>query len=150
MTKSMVLGGIAVLATVAIAASSVGIAQDAISQRKAAMKSFGGNAKVGSDMSKGTVPFDAAKAADAMNIIATGAATLVKLFPEGSDTGETRASPKIWQDRKGFEANATKLASDAAAAQKASAAGVDAFKAAFGIVVKNCDSCHETYRTPRK
>ena len=35
MTKSMVLGGIAVLATVAIAASGVGIAQDAISQRKA-------------------------------------------------------------------------------------------------------------------
>ena len=150
MTKSKVLGGVAILATIAIAASGVGIAQDAIGQRQAAMKSLGGSAKAGSDMNKGTVPFDAKKAADAMDTIATGAATLVKLFPAGSDSGETRASPKIWQDAKGFEANAAKLATDAAAAQKAAATGADAFKAAFGNVVKNCDSCHETYRVPKK
>lgn len=150
MSRSKLLGGAAVLATIAIAASGAGIAQDAISQRKATMKSFGGSAKAGSDMVKGTVPFDAAKAEQAMGTIASGAATIPKLFPAGSDSGETRASPKIWQDRAGFEANATKLATDAAAAQKAAATGAEAFKAAFGNVAKNCDSCHETYRTPRK
>jgi cytochrome c556 len=151
MTKSKVLGGVAVLATVAIFASGVGIAQDAIGQRKAVMKAVGSNIKTGADMVKGTIPYDAGKAAEAMGVVASGWAVFSKHFPQGSETGgETTASPKIWQSFPDFDTKGKKLASDAAAAQKAAANGADAFKAAFGEVTKNCKGCHENYRVPKK
>lgn len=151
MTKSKVLGGVAILTTIAIVASGVGIAQDAIGQRKALMKSVGGATKTGSQMAKGEIPFDAAKASEAMGTIATGWANFAKLFPKGSETGgETTASPKIWESFADLDTKGKKFASDAAAAQKAAANGADAFKASFGDVTKNCKGCHDTYRVPKK
>ena len=115
------------------------------------MKSVGGSSKTGADMVKGTVPYDAQKAGDAMGTIATGWATFAKLFPKGSETGgETTASPKVWESFADFDAKGKKFASDAAAAQKAAANGADAFKAAFGEVTKNCKGCHDAYRVPKK
>lgn len=150
MTRLKLLGGAAVLAGFALTLSGISIAQDLIGERKAAMRFKSSNAKVGSDMTRGTIPFDAAKAAEAMGNIATTATNLPKLFPAGSTAGETRASPKLWEDLSGFQATAAKMAADATAAQRAAASGADAFKAAFGNVVQNCDSCHEAYRTPRR
>ncbi|WP_072387378.1 cytochrome c [Hyphomicrobium sp. CS1BSMeth3] len=148
MKKSSVLAGVAVLATIAVGATGVSVvAQDTIAQRKALMKAVGGASKTGSQMAKGEVPFDAAKASEAMGTIATSWAAFAKLFPKGSETGgETTASPKIWESFKDFEDKGAKLASDATAAQKAAANGADAFKAAFGDVTKNCGGCHKPYR----
>jgi cytochrome c556 len=150
MTKLRLLSGAAVLAGLALTVSGICVAQDLIGERKAAMRFKGANAKVASDMVRGTVPFDAAKAAEAMGNIVTTATNLPKLFPPGSTAGETRASPKIWEDLAGFQATAAKMAADATAAQKAAAAGADAFKAAFGNVTQNCQTCHDAYRTARK
>jgi cytochrome c556 len=151
MTKSKVLTGAAVLATIAMAASGVGVAQDAIGQRKAVMKAVGGNVKTGADMVKGTIAFDANKAAEAMGVVASGWADFAKLFPKGSETGgETTASPKIWTDFADFDSKGKKMAADAAAAQKAASNGADAFKASFGEVTKNCKGCHDIYRVPKK
>lgn len=148
MKKSSVLAGVAVLATIAVGATGVSVvAQDTIAQRKALMKAVGGASKTGSQMAKGEVPFDAAKASEAMGTIATSWAAFAKLFPKGSETGgETTASPKIWESFKDFEDKGAKLASDATAAQKAAANGADAFKTAFGDVTKNCGGCHKPYR----
>jgi len=152
MRKSSVLGGVAVLVTVAVGVSGFSVvAQDTVAQRKALMKAVGGASKTGSQMAKGEVPFDAAKAGEAMSTIATSAAAFVKLFPKGSETGgETTASPKIWESFQDFESKGAKLASDATAAQKASANGAEAFKAAFGDVTKNCGGCHQPYRIQKK
>jgi cytochrome c556 len=152
MMKSSVLAGVAVLATIAVGATGVTVvAQDAVGQRKALMKAVGGASKTGSQMVKGEVPFDAAKAGEAMGTIATSWAAFAKLFPKGSETGgETTASPKIWESFKDFEDKGAKLASDATAAQKAAANGADAFKAAYGEVTKNCAACHQPYRVQKK
>ncbi len=147
MRKSRLLSGIAALATVAIVASGAGVAQDAIAQRKALMKEVGSSAKTGSDMAKGSIPFDAAKAGEAMATISTNWQAFVKLYPAGTETGgETTASPKIWQTFKDFEDKGTRFAANAVAAQKAAATGSDAFKAAFGEVQKGCGDCHRAYR----
>lgn len=152
MMKSRVLGGVAILATIAIGATGVSVvAQDAIGQRKELMKGVGGATKTGSQMVKGEVPFDATKAADAMGTIAKNWVAFVKLFPKGSETGgETTASPKIWENIKDFEDKGKKLVDDATAAQKAATNGADAFKTAFGEVTKNCKGCHDPYRIPKK
>jgi len=151
MIKSKALAGVALLAALAVAMTGVGVvAQDLIGQRQAYMKSAARAAKTGSDMMKGTIPFDAQKAAEAMASIAAGSGPYAKMFPPGSDVGETRATPKIFQNPAAFEARAKKLGDDATAAQKAAANGPEAFKAAFDEVGKNCVGCHDEFRAVRR
>jgi cytochrome c556 len=77
---------------------------------------------------------------------------MLSLDMTGEDTaktgGETRALPKIWETKADFDASFEKFGKDATAA---STKIVDeaSFKAAYGEVLKNCDSCHDTYRQKR-
>jgi len=70
-----------------------------------------------------------------------------KLFPAGSDKGETKALPTVWSDWAGFQA-ASKNA-DAAYDKLSVAAGsgdMAALTAAFGDAGKACGACHEKFR----
>jgi cytochrome c556 len=70
-----------------------------------------------------------------------------KMFPAGSDKGETKALPTVWSDSAGFQA-ASKNA-DAAYDKLATAAGsgdLAAVTAAFGDTGKACGACHEKFR----
>jgi cytochrome c556 len=150
MSKSKFLTGLSIVAGVAVIASGAAVAQDAIAKRKALMKAVGGATKTGSQMVKGEIPFDAAKAAESMNTIAKGWAEFATLYPKGTETGgETTASPKIWETFADFDAQGKKMAADAAKAATAAAGGADAFKAAFGDVTKSCKSCHDVYRVKK-
>ena len=71
----------------------------------------------------------------------------VKMFPAGSDKGETKALPVIWTDWAGFEA--ASKASMAAYDKLAAAAGsgdMAALTAAFGDTGKTCGACHDKFR----
>ena len=72
--------------------------------------------------------------------------TFVTLFPEGSDKGDTHASPDIWKNMEDFKALAAKLGTDAGAAAAVARQGVDAFKVAFNTVGGDCGACHQKYR----
>ncbi|OFW99510.1 MAG: hypothetical protein A3D94_12940 [Alphaproteobacteria bacterium RIFCSPHIGHO2_12_FULL_66_14] len=75
----------------------------------------------------------------------------VKLFPAGSDKGETKALPTVWSDRAGFDA--ASKAADAAYDKLAVAAGsgdMAALTAAFGATGKACGACHEKFRVKPK
>ncbi|MEQ9689584.1 MAG: cytochrome c [Bauldia litoralis] len=138
--------GLAV-AAFAVAASGLAVAnEDIIGLRKQAMKVNGQAAKVSVGMIKGEIPFNAEVAAAAMMLIADSSTEFVHLFPEGSETGDTKAGDAIWSDPDGFKA-ASKAAADAAtAAATAAADGQEAFGAAFGAVGQACGACHEGYR----
>lgn len=74
-------------------------------------------------------------------------ASFVKLFPAGSDKGETKALPAIWTDMAGFQA--ANKAADAAYDKLAVAAGsgnLEALTAAFGETGKACGACHDKFR----
>ncbi|MBY0321639.1 MAG: cytochrome c, partial [Reyranella sp.] len=74
-------------------------------------------------------------------------AAFVKLFPAGSDKGETKALPVVWTDWAGFQA-ASKNA-DAAFDKLATAAGSgnqEALAAAFTDAGKACGACHDKFR----
>ena len=139
-------------AAIIASAMSVTVATTAIAgpveERKELMKSVGKSLKVAIPMVKGEAPFDAAKAEEAMRTINGVPDKFAKLFPEGSGTHpKTEASPKIWQDMKGFLAKAEDLKVASAQAMVAAGKGADAFKAAvFGSLVKTCKGCHEGYR----
>ncbi|MBC8013233.1 MAG: cytochrome c [Methyloceanibacter sp.] len=126
------LAGIAAFATLASSADDLAAA---VKERRHLMKDIvRPAAKLGGDMVKGTVAFDAGKAAKAMTDISGVPDEYVKLFPNGTEHGaiaESEASPKIWEDFDGFKATAAKLKDASAKAAAAAAQGEEAFTAAF-------------------
>jgi cytochrome c556 len=147
MRNPKVLSGLAIFAGIAVFASGLAIAQDPIAQRQAIMKTVGAAAKKGGQMVKKSVPFDAKAAGEMMTVAAHGWDEFVKLFPDNSKTGgETTASPKIWSNRKEFEAKGAILKAKAEAAAAAAAKGESAFKAAYGEFTGTCRGCHSVFR----
>lgn len=70
-----------------------------------------------------------------------------KMFPAGSDKGETKALPTVWSDSAGFQA--ASKAVDASYDKLAVAAGsgdMAALTAAFGDTGKACGACHDKFR----
>lgn len=100
-------------------------------------------------MVKGEMPWDQERMQGFSNDLATlTTLNIMRGFPEGSDTGKTRAKPEIWQNKADFESKMNDLASAAAALQKA-AAGGDKKQIAqqVGATGKACKSCHDDYKS---
>ena len=141
--KAMLL----IVGTMILASGVAAVGQDdPIAARKALMKANNPPARAAFGMASGRAPFDAAEAKKAMETIISDMATFVTLFPEGSDVGDTSASPDIWTNMDDFKAHAAKLVSDATAASAAADNGIDAFKEAIGAVGQDCQACHDKYR----
>lgn len=135
---------------IALGATAVVAQQNPIEARQNIMKRQDEDLKALNAMAKDQAPYDAAKASAAYAGFAEGGAKLRDLFPNDSQTGNnTRASPKIWEDRADFDAKLAEF-NKAVADAKAQPATVEGFKAGFGEVTKACDNCHRTYRLRRQ
>jgi cytochrome c556 len=121
---------------------------DPIKDRQALMKERGKLAGQISKVVKGETPFDAAAVLDALKALEANAEKFDadKLFPAGSDKGDTTAAPKIWEDMAGFKAAEDKFLADAKAAVASPPADVDALKAQLNTLGGDCGTCHQTYR----
>jgi cytochrome c556 len=122
-----------------------------IQDRQQMMKNVQAATKDGVALSRGTVPFDAAKAKTVLNVYIDAAAKLPAMFPKGSgpESGtKTAADPKIWTDTAGFQAASVKFGADA----KAGLAATDtaSFNKAFTEIFKDCNSCHSAYRVKQQ
>jgi cytochrome c556 len=137
-----------VAAALALAATAV-IAQgsDPIAARQALMKAQGAQAVVGVRMVRERDPFEPAKAEAVYAAFLDTTRKFGTLFPDSSKTGDTKASAKIWEDRKGFEAALAKFTQDVTA-NKDKIKTLDEFRAGFNAVAQNCQNCHEVYRQP--
>lgn len=131
-----------------VAATAVLAQTDVIAERKALMRGNGAATRVGTQMIRGEVPFDVAKAREVFSGIVAGMDRFPNLFPEGTQTGDTRAAPTIWTENAGFRAAAAKIMEDAKQAAE-STTDLASFQANFQRVGANCNSCHEKYRTTR-
>lgn len=142
-----------IIMAAAVLLGSAGVghsADDPIAVRKAIMKNVGAATGAGGAMAKGEAEFNAVTAALVLRTMNTAALGFGELFPEGSETGgESTASPKIWEDRAGFNAALAKFAADTAAGIAAKPADLDAFRAAFGAAASNCGACHKAYRVKK-
>jgi cytochrome c556 len=71
-----------------------------------------------------------------------------KLFPPGSDKGDTKAKPEIWQNFADFEALDAKLVTHLESLRTLAAAGdVAAFDTAWKATGGQfCGACHRPYR----
>jgi cytochrome c556 len=137
-----------ILASVALGLGlTVAFAQgDPIAPRREGMKGVGAATRIGTQMTKGEVPFDAATAKEILRVYAEAADRMHNYFPETSKTGgETTAAPKIWEDQAAFRKRFDDWSADIKTAS-AQTNDLESFRVAFGNVTKACGGCHETYR----
>ncbi|WP_095204281.1 c-type cytochrome [Mesorhizobium carmichaelinearum] len=121
---------------------------DPILDRQALMKERGKIVGGLSKVAKGEEPFDATAVLTQLQALQANAEKfdVDALFPKGSDTGDTTAGPKIWEDMAGFKATGDKYLADVKAAVAAAPADVDALKAQVGAMGSDCGTCHQGYR----
>jgi len=124
---------------------------DPIAARMALMKGNNDNARNVVQMMRGQKPFDAAAVETAFTQWAETAQKLPGLFPDNSKTGgKTRATPKIWENKKDFDDKAAAFGKAVAENRAKAVASLDGLKAAIAVVGKACDNCHEDYRAPNQ
>lgn len=137
------------LAAAALAVTVAGAAADPLEQRKENMKERGAIMRILGPIAQGRADFDAAAVNDALARLEANAeagADVDALWPQGSDSGDTKSSPAIWADFDAFKAEHAKYDEAVKAAAAAAPQDLAAFQAAFGPVGAGCGSCHEHYR----
>lgn len=136
------------ISTLALAVSAA--YADPIADRKAIMKERGGLLGPLGKMAKGEAAFDAAAVLTALQNLQANEAKfdVDALFPAGSDTGDTKAAPKIWEDMAGFKAADDKMKEAVDAAVAAPPADAGALGATLGTIGGACGGCHKEYRLP--
>src|SRR5947208_2284167 len=124
---------------------------DPILDRQALMKERGKIVGGLSKVVKGEEPFDAAAVLTQLQALQANAEKfdVEALFPKGTDSGDTTASPKIWEDMAGFKAAEDKYLADVKAAIAAAPADVDALKTQIGTIGSDCGTCHQGYRVKK-
>ena len=129
----------------------VGVAQqDPVKDIQATMKNNGRNlGAVLSPMFKGEKPYDQAAVDAALAQLDDTAKKLPTMFPasvkDAKWEGDFSPSPKIWEDKAGFDAKVASFAKVVTEA-KAKIKDLDSLKANFPGIGRECGACHETYR----
>ena len=121
---------------------------DVIADRKAVMKENGKQVGVLVKMVNGEADFNAEAVKAALTALnnSVQAIDVAASFPPGTDKGDTTASPKIWEDMAGFQAEVDKFKQVTAAAAAAPAQDLEALKPQLGSIGQSCQSCHEAFR----
>jgi cytochrome c556 len=134
---------VAVTLTGLMALGVVSAAEDPVAERRRIMEK---NERVEAAVSQLILgKFLVKKVGVAMQTLEENMTVFATLFPQGSDKGETRASPAIWTNMEDFRALAAKTVEDAKAAEAAAAEGQDVFAGAWQAVARDCNLCHAKY-----
>jgi len=142
----LVAGAVAALTVPAFATD------DVITTRKNLMFSNGASAALAGAMLKQEIPYTPVAGKAVLSSLNATSMAFGDYFPEGSDTGDTKARDTIWSDRAGFEAELAKFQKSAsegnASGGREGPADLAAFQAAVLPVLDSCKTCHEGYHVP--
>jgi cytochrome c556 len=140
---------VVVVGALLVGVGAVAAQQDLVTKAQTVMKGNGKNAGALAAIVKGEKPYDQATVDTAMAQFEDTAKKLPTLFPESTKglkpEGDYSPSPKIWEDKAGFEAKIasfSKVVSEARPKIK----DLDTLKANFTAIGKQCGACHETFR----
>lgn len=145
----LMLRAVLVVITFVLGIVSVAAQQDQVKATQAVMKGNGKNAAALAAMAKGEKLYDQATVDAAMAQFEETVRKFPALFPDSTKglkpEGDYSASPKVWEDRAGFNQQVTTF-SKAVADAKGKIKDVDSLKATLPTISKQCGGCHETYR----
>jgi cytochrome c556 len=145
MMRTVIVAG-ALLLGIGVVAAQQAQLKEVQDLMKANGKNMGGGL---SAMAKGEKPYDQAAVDAALNQFEDTARKLPNLFPASAKgeklQGDYSPSPKIWEDKAGFDAKAASFARLVGEA-KGKIKDLETLKAAVPGIGKECGGCHETYR----
>ena len=146
-TAALAVAAIVLFALPAMAQEEEGI----IKHRQAVMAAIGGHFGAMSRILKGQVKFTGDLKTHA-RAIADLAGIAARVFPEGSDFGDTRALEDIWKKPKEFKKILDAFKTETAKLVKIADGGdVKAFGDQFKALGKNvCGTCHKAFREKKK
>ena len=140
---------VVVVGTLLLGVGAVVAQQDLVKHAQTFMKGNGKNAGALAAMVKGEKPYDQAAVDAALTQFEDTAKKLPTLFPASikgrKAEGDYSASPKVWEDKAGFDAHIASFGKVVTEA-KAKIKDLDTLKAAFPAIGKECGACHETFR----
>ena len=148
MKKPLLAALLLSLTSAAYASSAFTDAKDSITYRQAAFQMIRHNMADISDMLKGDVSYDAARASKRAAALATLTTLPWEAFSvPGAEQGGGDAKAAIWKNLQDFNSRGEKLAADAKALQLAADSGEQAaLRKAFGTFARNCKACHDDYK----
>ncbi|MEO7744120.1 MAG: cytochrome c [Usitatibacter sp.] len=117
-----------------------------IKQRRAGYAVMNFNFSSLAAMAEGKKPFNKDEAARNADLVAALSDYMKGFFGEGTDKGETKAKPEIWQTRSDFDAKMDKMISEARKLPAAARADLPALKTAVTDAGAACKACHDDYR----
>lgn len=116
-----------------------------VKERMDAMKSLKEDMKAISDMFRGRMPYKSDEVTWRADRIKAHGRDFERLFPSGSNSGPSEASPRIWSEWSRFMGQSADMTAAARrlmeAARKEAAA-----RTAFGALGQTCRACHDDYR----
>ena len=139
-------GALALVVGLMAVTAGAGAADDPVKVRKALMTSQGVHLGALGAIAKGEAPYTELANGHAFALLRISQA-ITHVFPEGSDSGDTRAKAEIWSDMAKFEQAIASL--EAAAANMVEAAKTGdpgAIGAALGEMGGACGGCHKPFR----
>ena len=146
--KNAAIAAVLCLATVALTASAQQVKpENQIKLRKSAYALMNYNFGSLAAMAEEKKPYNKDEAARNADMIAMLSDVPKGFFGEGTDKGETKAKPEIWQKRADFDAKMDKMITEARKLPQAARTDLAAVKKAVGDVGDACQACHDDYRT---
>ncbi len=146
----MMMRSVVVVGTLLLGIGAVAAQQDLVDQVQTLMKGNGRNAGALGAIVKGDKPYDQATVDTAIAQFEDTAKKLPTLFPASTKGlkppgSDFYSSPKVWDDKAGFDAKIASFAK-AAAEAKTKIKDLDSLKATFPSIGRECAGCHEGYR----
>ena len=132
-----------------LGAGAVMAQQDLVKENQDTMKANAKNLGAMVAMVKGEKPYDQAVVTAGLAQLEETAKKLPKMFPDSikgmNPTGDYQVSPKIWEDKAGFQAKIDGFAKIVAEA-KSKTTDLETLKVNALAIGKECGNCHETFR----
>jgi cytochrome c556 len=119
--------------------------EDQLKQRQAGYRVLGYNFGSLAAMAQDKKPYNKEEAIRNANLAAAIADYPRNFFGEGTDKGETKAKPEIWQKRSDFDGKMDKMITAVKALPQA-AGDPAALKQAVADAGAACKACHDDYR----
>ena len=137
-----------------VGASAVIAQSNPIAERNALMKSMWREGWASSfRMNRGQEPYDSAKVNAGFAKMSENAAKAKTLWPLDSKptnpTTDFYSSAKVWENKSDFDAKLASFAKSVEDNRAKATTNLDGLKAAYPVVNKACDDCHELYRVKR-
>jgi cytochrome c556 len=140
------LFGTAAIAVV-VSTGAVALTDDPITTRKKLMQANGAVFYgIANGMIKGEIPFNPVLAAAVIRTNNAVAYSFGDYFPEGSDQGDTKARPEIWEEMAEFQQYLADFQAATDAAREADPQTLEAFQAVIMDINDTCLQCHEDFR----